>query len=161
MLRKVSGSVSPKERRRLTAIARSRKYRAADPEAYRAKMREYQSAWRADNKARVAAIQRKYQQNNRAKVAAARRKYRAKNREAVVAYEHRRSGMPTPTRARPLGCEICGRSNGRKLLALDHNHSTNQFRGWLCSGCNQGLGMFKDDKILLAKAIAYLSKETK
>jgi hypothetical protein len=43
-------------------------------------------------------------------------------------------------------------------LAVDHNHTTNEVRGLLCSNCNLAIGKFKDDTSLLAKAIEYLQK---
>lgn len=55
-------------------------------------------------------------------------------------------------------CAICGKSekdNGQRL-ALDHNHSTHQVRALLCRHCNTGLGAFKDDEVLMSKAIEYL-----
>ena len=39
---------------------------------------------------------------------------------------------------------------------LDHNHGTGEFRGFLCDSCNTGLGKFRDDPDLLARAIDYL-----
>lgn len=53
-------------------------------------------------------------------------------------------------------CAICGKVPGRRNLALDHDHSTGKIRGLLCTQCNAGLGMFKDNKELLKKAIEYL-----
>lgn len=50
-------------------------------------------------------------------------------------------------------CEICGR---QQKLEVDHNHSTGEVRGVLCSRCNGALGQFLDDKALLVKAITYL-----
>lgn len=60
-------------------------------------------------------------------------------------------------RKHPLGpcCEICGST---KNLCWDHDHETEKHRGTLCRTCNFGLGLFKDKKPLLAKAIEYLSK---
>lgn len=29
-------------------------------------------------------------------------------------------------------------------LCLDHNHNTNEFRGWICRECNIGLGLLGD-----------------
>lgn len=52
-------------------------------------------------------------------------------------------------------CEICGTTEN---LCGDHNHETKKFRGTLCRTCNVGLGMFKDNKALLTKAIEYLGK---
>lgn len=52
-------------------------------------------------------------------------------------------------------CAICG---GDKRLSIDHDHSSGRVRGLLCSPCNAGLGMFKDDPERLAKAIGYLKE---
>lgn len=57
-------------------------------------------------------------------------------------------------------CAICGKSeqdNGQRL-AIDHNHSTHQVRALLCRNCNTGLGAFKDDEVLMNKAIDYLKE---
>lgn len=59
-------------------------------------------------------------------------------------------------------CAICGKPetakrNGRtKNLAIDHCHSTDEFRGLLCSNCNPGIGYFKDNPALLYSAIEYV-----
>ena len=77
---------------------------------------------------------------------------------------------------RPQGndyeCPICNRneeqitSNGsfqqtRKLKshtiwALDHNHKTGEYRGWICNNCNVALGRLNDDINALQNAIKYL-----
>lgn len=41
---------------------------------------------------------------------------------------------------------------------VDHCHDTNVVRGLLCSACNTGLGMFKDNIENLKSAIKYLNK---
>jgi hypothetical protein len=43
-----------------------------------------------------------------------------------------------------------------KKVAVDHCHVTGKVRGLLCSSCNQGLGLFRDNETLLASAIEYL-----
>ena len=61
------------------------------------------------------------------------------------------------------GCGICGEQETRKIkgntikMPLDHDHKTGKPRGVLCSHCNQGLGMFKDNTDRLQKAIDYLN----
>ena len=51
-------------------------------------------------------------------------------------------------------CSIC-KSNER--LVLDHNHTDNQVRGRLCRLCNLGLGLLKDSKENISRAIIYLN----
>ena len=51
-------------------------------------------------------------------------------------------------------CSIC-KSN--KRLVLDHNHADNQVRGILCHLCNLGLGLLKDNKENISRAIIYLN----
>lgn len=55
-------------------------------------------------------------------------------------------------------CAICGsdKPHGKGMFHVDHCHNTGKVRGLLCHFCNTGLGKFKDDKIILKKAIEYL-----
>ena len=51
-------------------------------------------------------------------------------------------------------CMICKSKCYR--LNIDHCHKSKQVRGLLCTGCNTGLGGFKDKVRLLENAIDYL-----
>ncbi len=55
-------------------------------------------------------------------------------------------------------CKICKRHQTQlsKRLAVDHDHITGKVRGLLCTNCNTGLGMFKDNPENLSEAIKYL-----
>lgn len=59
-------------------------------------------------------------------------------------------------------CDIClqperAKRGGKvRLLNKDHDHSTGEWRGLLCTRCNQALGLFEDSIVRLRAAIAYL-----
>lgn len=56
-------------------------------------------------------------------------------------------------------CAICKTDTPNcrtKFFAVDHCHTTGKVRGLLCSSCNRGLGLFKDNVCSLLKAIDYL-----
>ena len=63
-------------------------------------------------------------------------------------------------------CPCCNRTaeevedmfSNRRAWALDHDHKTGKFRGWICSYCNIGLANFNDDPIAMKRAIEYLQK---
>ena len=59
-------------------------------------------------------------------------------------------------------CSICGNQPGVGLrrLVVDHDHVMGRVRGLLCHGCNQALGRFNDDPLLLASAIRYLARRS-
>lgn len=56
-------------------------------------------------------------------------------------------------------CKICSQeeANGNSL-SIDHCHHTGVVRGLLCSNCNRGIGLLKDDYKILEKAKDYLKK---
>ena len=58
---------------------------------------------------------------------------------------------PRPTHCT---CPICKGED--KELVLDHNHTTGEFRGWICNDCNTAMGKLGDSHEVLARAIAYL-----
>lgn len=53
-------------------------------------------------------------------------------------------------------CAICCRQINGKAKHIDHDHTTGKIRSVLCSTCNQGLGMFRDDIDIMTRAIKYL-----
>lgn len=59
-------------------------------------------------------------------------------------------------------CKICHlpQSDKRtKRLCVDHNHTDGHVRGLLCSHCNRGIGLLKDDYRLAQSAAEYLAAD--
>jgi hypothetical protein len=63
--------------------------------------------------------------------------------------EARKHATPQPDR-----CECCGKVT--KKLHLDHDKTG--FRGWLCHGCNTGIGALGDNIEGILRALDYLIK---
>lgn len=55
-----------------------------------------------------------------------------------------------------IGVDACMICQSTRRLCIDHNHSTGEVRGILCTNCNSALGMFGDDIERMSAAIAYL-----
>lgn len=85
------------------------------------------------------------------------RQWYALNKDRVRISSRQARYSAQPTRPEAQRCESCER-----LLDaaphFDHDHATGQFRGWLCSQCNTGIGLLGDDVHGLEKAIAYLKR---
>lgn len=59
-----------------------------------------------------------------------------------------------------FSCAICRKhfTTFKKALSVDHCHETGKVRGLLCQPCNTGLGMFKDNPKVMARALVYLEE---
>ena len=56
-------------------------------------------------------------------------------------------------------CAICNNelnSSRYSRLSIDHNHTTGNIRGLLCTNCNTALGLLKENISVFERAIAYL-----
>ena len=128
------------------------------------RLREYDKEHsRADYAANIEqrrAYQRAWYAKNRKKRIAARTKYVKENVLKVLAQARRCRKLPEPTHATPTNCECCGIHRKRVVrnLALDHDHTTGDFRGWLCGRCNTGIGALGDTLTGVLKAVAYLRR---
>ena len=60
-------------------------------------------------------------------------------------------------------CAICNihQSESKRVLFIDHDHTTGQVRSLLCVNCNSIIGFAQDNPELLEKAIDYLKNAQK
>lgn len=77
-------------------------------------------------------------------------------RKCVKKHSKIRSGLHKTAPPKPAVCECCGKIPYKWVL--DHDHSNDKFRGWLCSRCNEGLGKLGDNLDGVIKATNYLIK---
>jgi hypothetical protein len=133
-------------------------------EKIRAAQKEATTRWRTKNPEKVRAKKRaayaRMTVEQRAAERARLRQWGVENRNKVREHGWRKQGLPSPTSARPENCDSCGRPEWleTRAFALDHDHITGKFRGWLCWHCNTGLGLFGDSVEGLEKALAYLKR---
>lgn len=54
-------------------------------------------------------------------------------------------------------CAICGKHQSTsKRFHVDHNHTTGQVRGLLCSQCNTALGLLYEDEQIIKRTLKYI-----
>ncbi|MDE1852983.1 MAG: hypothetical protein KGI38_04445 [Thaumarchaeota archaeon] len=53
-------------------------------------------------------------------------------------------------------CDICGKLLHGYLKHIDRDHKTMKIRVVLCKNCNQAIGLFREDKETIERAIEYL-----
>lgn len=130
-----------KNRERLRVEAKARYW--ADPEAHRAKskknykqnpdrLKEYGKLWYKKNRERV------------------------QIRERERKYGLSQSGFEAILDSQKGSCAIC-RKTFTGIPHVDHDHVTGKVRGLLCTGCNIGIGHFRDDPLIAVRAASYLS----
>lgn len=160
--RTATESAEAKEKKRI--------YMQAYHAAHKEKAREAGKAWRAANIEKRRAQNSAWKKANPDKVKAGSRRYYAKNKHAIIertrpVWEKANRERPAQIlarqetvlgRQRPEVCDICGDKDWR--IVFDHCHAKGHARGWLCDGCNKGLGSFRDDPERLIKAAAYLKR---
>ena len=55
-------------------------------------------------------------------------------------------------------CAVCRIKFDINDLCVDHDARSGIVRGLLCHGCNRGLGLFKENKVNIRKAVEYLKE---
>ena len=141
-----------------------------DPEAKRRSDSAYHKRMRAENPGYRSEYAKKWIADRPGKGAEYSKSWRARNPEWKAAYYERarhiwlkKYGLAKGDYEQMLEaqgglCAICGQPPGSgRRLDVDHDHQTGTVRGLLCSACNTGLGLFRDDPSALAGAIRYLN----
>ncbi len=145
---------------------RNREYAAKKRSESKEAYNEYMRQWTRKNKEKINAARRERRKNDpefakkereRAKLKTA--EYR-KNKSLKIKYKISLDDFNKMREEQNFSCAICGSHEencGKHKLVVDHCHSTGKVRKLLCGYCNTGLGQFKDNVELLAKAINYLN----
>jgi recombination endonuclease VII len=116
-----------------------------------------QQEWRAANPEKVARYLETKRKNN------ARRGKRAVHPSERVSRLLREYGL-TETQERRMievqhsRCAICLCPITGSNKHTDHCHITGRVRGLLCRKCNTGIGMLRDDPMLVQRALTYLQQ---
>ena len=75
-------------------------------------------------------------------------------RNCVKKHSKIRNQLHKEAPPKPEVCECCGKIPHK--WCLDHDHSNDSFRGWVCEPCNTGLGKLGDSLDGVIKAVNYL-----
>jgi hypothetical protein len=123
------------------------------PAEKRIRKNEYERQYNEKNRDKVLAQRRaRYAQrklDDPEKLAAEKRAQKLKHRYGLSQEEYN-ARLASQNNA----CALCGQRED--VLHVDHCHTSGAVRGLLCHHCNVGLGHFKDNTMLLTKAIQYL-----
>lgn len=146
----------------------SRRSPSRCPEVQRARKKENVAAWQAKNKGKLKEYasrhRRKYRERYNAKV----REWTANNPERMkrlkvannlkANYGLSIEEYEAMVESQGGVCAICGNPPGKRRLNVDHDHETGIIRALLCGHCNRGIGYFREDVEVMAKAIEYVRR---
>jgi hypothetical protein len=138
----------------------NRRKKYASDTAYRAKINERNKANYDARKAEINAAKRKRWASDpeyREKLLAPRRGRCQRNEQLKVHYGISIVEYQEMERQQGGACAVCAVPK-QETLCVDHCHATGRVRGLLCRACNAGLGCFKDNTELMARAMTYLEK---
>jgi DNA-directed RNA polymerase subunit RPC12/RpoP len=140
----------------------AKKKYALEPEAHRA----YARAQYEKHKEKKREANAEYRAKNRERIRAQQKEWRDANKD-VLKRNNLKLACFTPELLEELlvfqeyKCAICGddlKERPSKHTHAYHCHLTKTPRGILCTQCNTGIGLLKDDPDRLRKAIEYLEQ---
>lgn len=134
-----------------------------DPAVKKAYLKEYHAKWYQQNKEKRLAQIEEYRSTKSDDW----RKLIGQKHHLRTRYNLTPNQYNEIAKSQDYKCAICGidvteniRADKQIALSVDHNHTTGAIRELLCMKCNYGLGYFKDNADILAKASAYIVKHT-
>jgi hypothetical protein len=139
---------------------------------HKAKADKRNKEWAKSHPERVRSIKKKSKKNHPEtnKAYKTRRRTRKRDQELTAEYRRllKRYGLTLEAYEALLlkqggKCAICGSEKpssrgGKVRFAVDHHHETGVVRGLLCSSCNLGIGLFRENVQVLLAAIQYLNR---
>lgn len=161
-----------------------RAYQSEWQAANRDKVRQYKARWQATHREQHLAAKRAEYERNKDRAAEYMKGWRERNPEKIAAYNRspdRREDRLRRTHGISLDqfhemwerqdgrCPICLRELPREYMTreelaaapvkphVDHSHDDDVIRGLLCSTCNQGIGLLREDPEMFRRAAVYLS----
>jgi len=114
-------------------------------------LRELNQKWRQENAERDAIMHRNNYDRDPSVA-----KQRAFHHRLKKSYRMEPEEYEAMVKLQNGACAICGRTEEKRRLSVDHCHQTGKVRGLLCNTCNAGLGNFRDAIAHLQAAIRYL-----
>lgn len=127
---------------------------------------EYQKQHYIKNRERERGVRKAWYEANKSKVCQQlKEQYRENPEKFMLARKLRKYGLSRESYYEMLAsqknsCAIC-ETKFVSTPSVDHCHSTQKVRGLLCSQCNTGLGLLKEDPAIFKSAVAYLRKYKK
>ena len=122
--------------------------------------KQYMGDYKADGK--ISENQKKYQQSTKGQEKY--KKYYAENKDVWFKSNLKKYNITLDEYYDLLTkqnrcCAICSISEAElnKKMHIDHNHTTGEVRGLLCHHCNTGIGLFKENILVMKKAMEYLN----
>ncbi len=115
------------------------------------KRREHRHQYYLNNREKALAQMAEWRRKNPERHASARRRFKLWSKYGLTTEQYR-----TLLDKQEGTCAICSQDAPARALHVDHDHETGEVRGLLCNNCNRGLGLLKDDVVVLRSAITYL-----
>lgn len=115
---------------------------------------EYAAKYRKQHKEKLKNEAREYRKNNKDYV------FNASVRKLEKNYNLTLEMYNAILKIQNHCCAICLKNlnNSKRKPDVDHNHNTGQVRGLLCTNCNTGIGMFKENIDFFNRALIYIDK---